>query len=103
MHATTLEGRLLCASASAYAVMEGETTLDPQAAMPYYDGVGFMQPPAAFQAGKDDINACLVGTTPDGVVVAFRGTLPLDGPFTLPARAWLALGTVPGLKPLVLH
>jgi hypothetical protein len=82
--AATLEGRLLCASASVYAVMDGETVLDPQAAMPYYDGVGFAQPPTAFQAGEEDINACLVGTTADGVVVAFRGTLPLDGPFTLP-------------------
>src|SRR5262245_37992789 len=82
--ATTLEGRLLCASACAYAVIEGESSLDPEAALPYYAGVGFTQPPAAFQAGTEDINACLVGTTDDGVVVAFRGTLALDGPFTLP-------------------
>lgn len=84
MSATTLEGRLLCASGCAYAVIEGESSLDPEAAIPYYAGVGFTQPPAAFQGGVDDINACLVGTTGDGVVVAFRGTLPLDGPFTLP-------------------
>jgi Lipase (class 3) len=82
--ATTLQGRLLCASGCAYAVMAGEATLDPEAAIPYYAGVGFTQPPAAFVAGVDDIDACLVGTTGDGVVVAFRGTLPLDGPFTLP-------------------
>jgi hypothetical protein len=82
--ATTLEGRLLCAAGCAYAVTEGESSLDPEAAIPYYGGVGFSQPPAAFLAGDDEINACLVGTTGDGVVVAFRGTLPLDGPFTLP-------------------
>jgi hypothetical protein len=64
--------------------MVGESILDPEAATPYYDGVGFLKPPAAFQAGQDEINACLVGTTGDGVLVAFRGTLPLDGPFTLP-------------------
>jgi len=82
--ATTLTGRLLCASASAYSVTAGESTLDPEAALPYYPGVGFLTPPTAFFAGQKDINSCLVGTTDDGVVVAFRGTLPLDGPFTLP-------------------
>jgi hypothetical protein len=82
--ATTLEGRLLCASACAYAVTEGEATLDPEAASPYYPGVGFKVPPTTFLAGTDDINSCIVGTTDDGVVAAFRGTLSLDGPFTLP-------------------
>jgi hypothetical protein len=82
--ATTLAGRLLCASGCAYAVTEGKTTLDPEAAVPYYAGVGFKQPPTTFLAGQDEINACLVGTTADGVVVAFRGTLSLDGPFTIP-------------------
>jgi hypothetical protein len=82
--ATTLEGRLLCASGCAYAVSAGESLLDPQAAVPYYAGVGFTQPPAVFQRGQDDINACLVGMTGDGLVVAFRGTLSLDGPFNLP-------------------
>jgi hypothetical protein len=83
MVAPTLEGRLLCASASAYAVTEGEDKLDPELAAPYYAGVGFREPPAAFFAGDRDINACIVGTTADGVVVAFRGTLSLDGPFTI--------------------
>ena len=82
--ANTLEGRLLCASGCAYAVSPGENILDPQAAVPYYAGVGFTQPPTAFLAGRDNINACLVGRTGDGLVVAFRGTLALDGPFTLP-------------------
>jgi Lipase (class 3) len=86
MSATTLEGRLLCASASAYATVAGENLLDPQAAVPYYAGAGFSaaQPPTVIQGGQDDIDACLVGQTEDGLVVAFRGTLPLDGPFTLP-------------------
>jgi predicted lipase len=84
MPATTLEGRLLCASGCAYAVIEGESVLDAQMAVPYYAGVGFSEPPAAFLAGTDEINACIVGTTIEGVVVAFRGTLPLDGPFTIP-------------------
>jgi hypothetical protein len=82
--AMTLEGRLLCASGCAYAVIDGESTLDPEGASPFYDGVGYANPPAAFLVGPDEINACIVGTTGDGVVVAFRGTLPLDGPFTWP-------------------
>jgi hypothetical protein len=82
--ATTLPGRLLCASGCAYAVIAGEDVLDPDGAAPYYGGVGFLNPPAAFLAGEQDIDAAIVGTTADGVVVAFRGTLPLDGPFTLP-------------------
>jgi hypothetical protein len=83
MGAPTLEGRLLCASGCAYAVIAGENLLDPQAAAPYYDGVGYKAVPAAFSSGADKINASVVGTTGDGVVVAFRGTLPLDGPFSL--------------------
>jgi hypothetical protein len=84
MPATTLEGRLLCASACAYAITPGDSSLDPDAAIPHYAGVGFTRPPVTFQAGHEEIDACLVGTTGDGVVAAFRGTLPLDGPFTLP-------------------
>ena len=36
--------------------------------------------PIGIAAGTDRINACLVGTTGDGVVVAFRGTLPPGTP-----------------------
>jgi hypothetical protein len=39
----------------------------------YYAGAGFLQTPKTFIA--DTIHACLVGTTADGVVLAFRGTL----------------------------
>jgi len=42
----------------------------------------------AFYASLDDAGKA---TLRDGV----RGSLP-EGPFTLPARAWLAIGTVPG-------
>src|SRR5207302_922825 len=47
---------------------------------PFYDGAGFLRPPATVVAGVENIDACLVGTTADGVVVAFRGTLPIDQP-----------------------
>lgn len=58
-----------------YAVGSGKPPTDSQ---PYYDAPGFMAPPVTFQAGEDDINAALVGTNADGVIVAFRGTLPLN-------------------------
>jgi hypothetical protein len=74
MSAQTIEGRLLCASGCAYAITGGG--FDPTAAAPYYNGAGVTQPPVAFVGGVKDINACLVGVNADGVVVAFRGTLP---------------------------
>ena len=70
---TTLECRLLCASVCAYGV-QADGTVPPQP--PYSNAAQFTQPPQAFVAGVDAINACLVATTVDGVVVAFRGTLP---------------------------
>ena len=51
--------------------------LNPASAGPFYDGAGFTQPPVTFGGGVHNINTCLVGNTPDGVVLAFRGTLPL--------------------------
>jgi Lipase (class 3) len=79
MVAPTLEGRLLCVSEVAY----GAVTSGPvarTAAMPYYDGAGFLQPPTGIVDGPHAIDACIVGTTADGVVVGFRGTQPIDDP-----------------------
>jgi hypothetical protein len=77
MPAPTLEGRLLCASGCAYEITgDGTLAVDPNDV--YYPGAGFLAPPATFVGGADLIDACLVGSTPDGVVVAFRGTQPLD-------------------------
>ena len=42
----------------------------------------------AFYASLDDAGKATLRDT-------VRASLP-EGPFTLPARAWLALGTVPG-------
>jgi phospholipase C len=76
--AATLEGRLLCASNCAYyAAMNGG--MDPGVPALYLAGARFLQPPVTFVHGLDNINSCLVGTSQDGVVVAFRGTLPLAG------------------------
>lgn len=46
------------------------------ASCPFYNDVGFIAPPQTFIANK--INAALVGTTATEVVLAFRGTLPID-------------------------
>jgi hypothetical protein len=75
--APTVEGRLLCACNCTYYI-DGSGSLNPSAAAPYYAGAGFTNPPATFGGGVHNINACLVGANPDGVVVAFRGTLPID-------------------------
>jgi hypothetical protein len=65
---------LLAASASAYGVNEaGGFT----ASQRYYDAVGFVETPTPIVAGDDEINACLIGANrDDGLIVAFRGTLP---------------------------
>ncbi|PSB20985.1 lipase family protein [Phormidesmis priestleyi ULC007] len=71
----SLECRSLCASVAAYSI-DPTGKFIPQE--PYYSAVGFLTPPIAFAAGEDDIDACLVGTTDQGVVLAFRGTIPPD-------------------------
>lgn len=69
----TLQAQLLCASNVAYGI-SGTGKFAPQKL--YYDPIGFISSPVAFVAGDDDIDACLVGTTPQGVILAFRGTIP---------------------------
>jgi hypothetical protein len=71
----SLECRSLCASVSAYGIDATGKFIPSE---PYYSAVGFLSPPVAFVAGEDDIDACLVGTTDQGVVLAFRGTIPPD-------------------------
>ena len=77
MPAPTLDGRLLCASGCAYGIKgNGTLPIDPNDVD--YPGAGFLAPPTTFVGGADLIDACLIGKTVDGVVVAFRGTMPLD-------------------------
>jgi hypothetical protein len=71
----TLQAQLLCASNAAYGIT-GTGKFAPQ--QPYYDAIGFGSSPVVLVAGEDDIDACLIGTTPQGVIVAFRGTIPPD-------------------------
>lgn len=65
--------RMIRACAAAYGIGEPGGI----EASPYYKELGFEAVPKIFQAGEDLIDACFVGTTPDAVVLAFRGTLPL--------------------------
>lgn len=42
--------------------------------------VGWTKPPSAFKSGSNEIDYCLVGRVPEGILLAFRGTVP---PFRL--------------------
>jgi len=85
--APTLEGRLICACNCAYDIVAaGPLPTDP--ANVYYAGAGFTGTPAAF-INDTSIHACLVGTIPDGVVVAFRGTLTWNISDRNSLRDWL--------------
>lgn len=80
MIAPTLFGRLACACNCAYGISTKNGTYTPPAI--YDAGVGWKQPPVAVSAPKAGekfgprINACLIGLNGDGIIVAFRGTLP---------------------------
>jgi hypothetical protein len=86
--APTLDGRLICACNCAYDVKAPGPLPTPPGST-YYDGAGFTTTPTAFVSGDQDIDACLVGTTPDGVVLAFRGTLTFDFSDRASLRDWL--------------
>jgi hypothetical protein len=80
MPAPTLDGRLLCASGAAYAITGDMKTLAPDSKNVYINGAGFVRPDevTVFTAGPLAIDGCLVGEIQDGLVLAFRGTMPLD-------------------------
>jgi hypothetical protein len=75
MAAATLECRLLSACNCAYAIDDQGVFTAPA---PYFDAAGFTAVPAAIVGGQDNINAALVGANSDGIIIAFRGTLPPD-------------------------
>lgn len=86
--ATSLECRLLCASVTTYSITsDGPITPQPS---PYFGAAQFVDdPPVGFVGGNQAINACLVGTTIDGVVVAFRGTLLVSTDREQTLRDWI--------------
>ena len=80
--APTIECRMLCASACAYGIDPAGHYTPPSR---YTEGVGWdtTHPPVWIVGGKHegeqgiiDIDACLVGKNEDGIVIAYRGTLP---------------------------
>ena len=80
--ASTLDGRLLCASRVAHWI--------PLAPEPvYFAGAGFSDKPMTIIHGPDQIDACLVGELPDGLVIAFRGTEMPDDPALAVLRDWI--------------
>jgi hypothetical protein len=88
--------RATSSSGSARAGLQGVTGGALETSVDYADFDDYWEPftgaagPAtgAFYASLDDAGKATLRDT-------VRASLP-EGPFTLPARAWLALGTVPG-------
>jgi hypothetical protein len=75
--AATLTYRLLCAARMSYGISGNAA---PVSAGVNDQPAGFVAPPVGFVAGERGIDACMVGTSGDGVILAFRGTLPPDDP-----------------------
>jgi hypothetical protein len=90
MPASTLDGKLLCASGSAYDVVTDQAPLPLDPSDVSLSGAGFLQPPVGLVGGPDTIDACLVGEIAEGLVIAFRGTLPLNLLQIPTLRDWLS-------------
>jgi hypothetical protein len=67
---------LLCASGAAYDIDPTSGTYTPDSI--FSPAVNYSPDPTPISADK--INACLVGQTTSGIIVAFRGTLPPKEP-----------------------
>lgn len=72
-----LEEQLICASNLAYAIV---TAGEVPTRIPFNDGCALIHPIAGFATGSHLIDAAFVGSGPSGVVLAFRGTLPVSAP-----------------------
>lgn len=89
MPAPTLDGRLICASGAAYAINGAMKILAPEPKDLYLEGAGFLHDPVVVVAGDESIDGCLVGRTGDGIVLAFRGTMPFDINNPPSVRDWI--------------
>jgi len=68
--------RMLCASNCAYAIDKYGVYSPP---VPYHGAVDWLEDPIPIDGGELNTDACLVGVNnDDGIIVAFRGTLPYD-------------------------
>ena len=69
----SLNCRLLCACEVAEEVLPGKPfSPDPR----YLNPIGYHNPPIIIKGGVDEIDVATLGTNDDGVILAFRGTLP---------------------------
>ncbi|HLJ50535.1 MAG TPA: lipase family protein [Bryobacteraceae bacterium] len=107
---TTLDCRLLSACACAYDITAGTNTYVPSPGTELYrNTVAFTSALTTSCGGFEQINACLIGQNADGIIVAFRGTLPasvhtpeslmdwLDDFFAVPTSGEAGTGKVAGL------
>ncbi|MBL8484971.1 MAG: lipase family protein [Rhodocyclaceae bacterium] len=76
----TLTCRMLCAAECAYGIQPDQPFTPRQ---PWYDAVGWLDAPVPVVAGLEQIDAALIGANGDGIVLAFRGTLPPTPPLSL--------------------
>ena len=75
---------LACACATAYGINPVNGSYTPVS--PFSDVVDFDPRPTAIDGtGSNRVNACLVGRNSNGIIVAFRGTIPPRDPDSLPA------------------
>lgn len=75
--ASSIECRLMCASSCAYGIDPSSGIFDKAGIQKFYDGVGFLDDPTVVSGGLENIDAALVGmNADDGIIVAFRGTIP---------------------------
>lgn len=72
----TLCCRLLCACGCAYDIDPVTGRYQPPHGDRQSPVVAYLSTPMPISGGDDHIDACLVGENADGVIVAFRGTLP---------------------------
>lgn len=79
MTAPTLDGQAICASNWAYAIAQTGPVPVPQAYAVYASGAG-LRNVCGVATGSSRIDAAFVGTGANGVVLAFRGTLPPSSP-----------------------
>jgi hypothetical protein len=74
---------LACACATAYGIDPVTGAYTP--VQPFSGVVDFIPAPTVINGtGSDRINACLVGKNANGIIVAFRGTIPPGDPDSIP-------------------
>lgn len=73
--ASTMEGRMLCASGLAYSIsvaIDSQCNYKIPQTASFYAGAGYIAAPVTIQNGDA---ACTIGQNQDGIIIAFRGTM----------------------------